>query len=695
MLIGLIGQWGHVFAAIAFGLLTLWSTRLWLKTKTSLPLSIASALTVLWALCFAMAGPNALASWMAESLRDLGWVGYMISLWRSATKQRGSNGAVKLLYGVLVCVIVGRVGVDVMPIALAGSPRMIEAAFYAAIILRMISSVGALLLVHNLYTAATSQTRTAIRWPMIALTVMWVYDLNLDTITYLSHNVPLILVAMRGVIIALLAPLFALGIARFGQTEVKLSRSVTFQSLSLVGVGLYLILMVGGSALLQLAGEDYVRAFQVSFVFLSALAALIILPNQKIRAWMRVMLAKHLFQHRYDYRAEWLRFTNTLSRADETAAALNARAIKAVADITESSAGLLIGSDGAGGLTLQARWNWPDIDVPLRAAGSETIAYFLKTGRILELSAARRDDVPDEEARAIPEWMTANPRAWVVVPLIHFDTLAGLVVLDRPILDRELDWEDFDLLRVAGRQVASYLAEAKGQEALSDVQHFDEFNRRFAFIMHDIKNLVSQLSLVSRNAERHIGNPAFQRDMLATLDNSTKRMNDLLRRLSQHNKGRPEEPRPIPLGALVDAVSTPKRAHHPIVISGDMSLFGVADPSRLEQALGHLIQNAIDASAPTDPVTVHIARVSDQPCISIIDTGVGMSADFIREQLFKPFNSTKEGGFGIGAYEARTLILAMGGRLDVKSRVGKGCTFTITLPTAVAAAPSLNEDIAA
>ncbi len=684
MFINLVGQWGHVFASVMFAALMIWQARRWLTARTGLPLLVASTVTVIWALVFAALGPHAYASWAIESLRDLAWLGYMMLLWRGDGKSKGSYSAIKMLYGVIIAVVIGRAVVDCMPLSLAtsslaGSPRLLEAAFYSGVILRMISAVGALVLAHNLYTAVTTQTRTAIRLPVIALSIMWAYDLNVDTITYLARVTPTELLALRGPVVGLLAPLFALGAMRSNATPVKLSRTATFQSLSLIGIGAYLVVMVGGSALLELAGEHYVRLFQVSFAFLSALAALVLLPNERVRAWSRVMLAKHFFQHRYDYRAEWLRFTNTLGRPDGSAAALNERAIKAVADITESSGGLLLVPDPNGGLILEARWNWSDINLPPRLANSDTISYFESTGRIFELDAVRNDIATEEEADAIPDWLANTAKAWAIVPLVHFERLAGLVVLDRPLLDRELDWEDFDLLRVAGRQVASYLAEAKGQETLSDVQRFDEFNRRFAFIMHDIKNLVSQLSLVTRNAERHIGNPAFQRDMLATLDNSTRRMNDLLARLSQHNKGRAEEPRPIPLGALADAVAAPRRALHPIIVSGDTSLFGVADPARLEQALGHLVQNAIEASEPSDPVTIHIELVDGDPVIRVIDTGIGMSNDFILNQLFKPFTSTKEGGFGIGAYEARQLITAMGGRLTVKSRVGHGCTFSIAL----------------
>jgi putative PEP-CTERM system histidine kinase len=230
--------------------------------------------------------------------------------------------------------------------------------------------------------------------------------------------------------------------------------------------------------------------------------------------------------------------------------------------------------------------------------------------------------------------------------------------------------------------VASFLAEARGQEALSEAKRFDEFSRRFAFVIHDIKNLVSQLSLVARNAERHADNPAFRADMVATLRSSVDKMNDLLARLSQHNRGRAEEPRPTALKALIDAIVAPRRIAHPIRIAGRSDIIALTDPARLEQAIGHIVQNAIDASGSAEPVYVTIAQRGIEAVIEILDRGAGMDAEFVRASLFKPFASTKEGGFGIGAFEARTLIAAMGGRLEVESRKGEGSRFSIILPIA-------------
>ena len=266
------------------------------------------------------------------------------------------------------------------------------------------------------------------------------------------------------------------------------------------------------------------------------------------------------------------------------------------------------------------------------------------------------------------------------MPLIHNDRLVGLVLLAAPDYRRALDWEDFDLLKTAGRQAASSLAEAHGQQALGQAQRFDEFNRRFAFILHDIKNLVSQLSLVARNAERHADNPEFRADMVATLQNSVGKMTDLLARLAPQAGSRPLKPEAQPLKPILEAAIEVSNRGRDVRLRGNQSLWAVADSTALEQAVAHLIHNALDASADSQPVMIDALADGAEVAISIVDQGKGMSVDFIRNQLFQPFASTKDGGFGVGAFEARALVAAMGGRLDVTSRPGKGSRFTISLP---------------
>lgn len=681
-MIAFAGVWAHALAASLFGALAVWVARSAREPGERSLFAVAALTTAIWALAGAMAGPDQGVARLAEHGRNLAWLAFMYRLWTQG-RDRSAAVPVAFLYGILSAVLAFAAVIDLAVPWLTGIPRLAEAALRTAIVLQMMMAAGALVLVHNLYTAATPDTRTALRLPLVALAVMWLYDLNLYTVFNLARGWAGDLLALRGVAMVLIAPIFALGVHRAGRWTVQLSRSMAFQSLGVVAVGGYLVAVVLITSALDLLGGELVRVLQVAFVFGASIAALILLPSRAFRAWFRVKIAKHLFQHRYDYRQEWQRFTDTIGRRGSDASPIEERIVQAVADITESPGGLLLVPDESGALAPMASWNWPQVQAPSYAAGPALGEAFLRTGRIVALDAlsATGDDEGDD-GLVIPEWIVAEPAAWAIVPLIHFDRLAGLVLLHRPVINRTLDWEDFDLLRAVGRQAASYLAEAQGQEALSDIRRFDEFNRRFAFIMHDVKNLVSQLTLVTRNAERHADNPEFRADMIATLRSSTARMNDLLARLSQHNKARTENPVPLRALDLVEGVARTRRPIHPVVVAGGGDLTVLADPQRLEQALQHLVQNAIEASPRTEPVLIELAARGDEGFIAIEDKGPGMSSAFIREKLFKPFASTKENGFGIGAYEARSLIAGMGGRIEVSSREGRGSRFEIVLPLA-------------
>jgi putative PEP-CTERM system histidine kinase len=421
--------------------------------------------------------------------------------------------------------------------------------------------------------------------------------------------------------------------------------------------------------------------------------AMVLIPSARARAWLKVKLAKHLFEHRYDYRIEWLRFTETLGRDGADAPPLTERIVKAFADIVDAPGGLLLVSDGGRGLAVADASSWPGA-VAGPGAFDDSADFWAAlegSGRVLEFEGLReRWASAQEKALPVPKWLIDEPAAWAGVPLLHHRRLIGFVVLAAPDYRRQLDWEDFDLLRTAGNQAASSLAEALGQEALSHAQRFEEFNRRFAFILHDIKNLVSQLSLLARNAERHAENPEFRTDMVATLRSSVGKMNELLARLAPHSAARVQRVEAQSLRPILAAAIAAKRRDREVTLLGDATVEALVDSVALEQAVGHLLQNALDASSG-EPVTVRVHSEHSGVSIAIADKGVGMDGDFVRNRLFEPFASTKPGGFGIGAFEARSLIIAMGGRLSVDSRPGRGTTFTILLPAVEAVAEPIRK----
>lgn len=691
-LISEVGLVAHGLACIAFlvlaGALTLQRE----QTVSSVWLATAALTTAVWAGTFVFAvrfgGRYVDLVSPMETLRTAAWIAFLVSLlvrsWRLSDR-------VNLSFVLAVCLgflfaaqllmdMTGWFGVE-----LAGPLSRVQLG-YLFIISRLICAIGALVLVHNVYSNAAPEQRWGVRFICIGLAGFFIYDIHLYTLAALAGGVSWDLYNARGLVDALVVPLIALSIRRnrLWKLEVQISRDVVFHSLSLVAVGCYLIAMSIAAYGLKLVGGDWGRLLQVSFLFGTLVLAAVVLFSGRFRAWARVKINKHFFAYKYDYRNEWLRFISTLSGAGAGAGrgTLESRVIQAVCDIVDSPGGVLW-LPGEGGVFQPAtRWNFPTAGRGQEAPDGPLIRFLATRQRIINFDELR-DGRGDYDDMTLPEWAAVDDRAWLGVPLLHLDRLTGFLVIERSRSPRTLNWEDFDLLRTVGRQTASYIAEQTSQTALLEAQQFEEFNRRFAFIMHDIKNLVSQLSLVARNAERFAGNPDFQKDMVLTIKDSVGKMNDLLARLGQHNTGRVEAEAVDLSGLLGEVVAQKARLHNGIRLNcAGPGIIVRGDAGRLEQVFTHLIQNAIDASTDGCPIDVRADCLDGHARIQVMDGGCGMSEEFIRNDLFKPFRSTKQGGFGIGAYEAREIVKTYNGRLDVSSRLGEGTVFTVSLPLA-------------
>jgi putative PEP-CTERM system histidine kinase len=411
----------------------------------------------------------------------------------------------------------------------------------------------------------------------------------------------------------------------------------------------------------------------------------LVLFSGSARSMLRVWISKHFYSYRYDYREEWLRSINTLS-APEGTAPLQARIVRAVADVVESPGGILWLKDATGAFVPAEYCNVPRF--PTMAGTEPPGSAFLNRFRggdwIVRLSHENEPDEMNER----PAWLANMLRPWLAVPLCHLEQMIGFVVLEQPRVPHSLIWENYDLLRTVGRHAASYLAEEQAARALLEAQQFSAFNKKFAFVVHDIKNVVSQLNLIVRNHERHGGNPEFQRDLIETVQHSVARMSRLLEQLSGELRRnlRPESIAPAEMvETSVARLAPPGRVALDISITPELRV--TVDPERFRAAFEHILQNALDASGAAGRVTVAARLWQRNLVLEVADEGPGMTAEFVRTELFRPFASTKTSGFGIGAYQTREVVRQSGGELHVDSTPGKGTIMRLVLPLAEAGAP--------
>jgi putative PEP-CTERM system histidine kinase len=551
----------------------------------------------------------------------------------------------------------------------------------AVFLLRLCLAVFGLIMVEHVVRRVEPQMRWAIRPLALGLGGVFGFDLILYADATLFSHLDADVWVARGVANVIVIPFLAIATARnTGWTvDLHLSRQAVFHSTALLLSGAFLLAIAVAGYFVRFFGGGWGRALQIELLFASSLLVLVVATSGRFRSRLKVFVSKHFFSYRYDYRHEWLRFTQTLS-THTAVQGLQERTIMALADLVESPAGGLWLKDESRGFVPAARWNMPRTDAIERADGA--LATFLaRTGWIVVVADLRAGsseyaDLP------FPGWLDDIASSWVVVPLASGTDLQGFVVLSRPRTDIELDWEVRDLLKTASRQAASYLGHIRATEALIEARKFDAFNRMSAFVVHDLKNLVAQLSLMLKNAERHRNNPAFQSDMLTTVDHVVNRMNGLMLQLRAGMEP-VERAHQLDISIVLRRVCVSKadpRIASQFSTAGPVMTVGHED--RLEHVIGHLVQNAIDATPAHGRIDVCLDHDVEFATVTVTDDGVGMSEEFIRERLFKPFQTTKSAGMGIGVYESSQYVSGLGGEIMVESEPNRGTTVRVRIPMA-------------
>jgi putative PEP-CTERM system histidine kinase len=607
-----------------------------------------------------------------EVLRTVSWVALLLSLpLRDAVLAR-----IGRLPPVPVALAAGAAALAIASVPLWVSATTAANGLVVTPTLGLAGAVVGLLATETLYRSTVPGERWKIKFLCISAGLMFAYDLCLYADASLFKTIDPALQEARGAVQALCALLAGVAAARadIWRTSLTISRGVVMGATTLIASGLYLLLAaIAGFWLGKVGGE---RGDVIQIVFLAGAFAVLAATLFSGAYWAHVrnFVNRHFFRHKYDWREEWLRFMNTLARSQD--ASLGERCIKAVADIVDSPGGaMILMEEGPGPQTVS--WNFGPPNLPRQAARSFG-ATLRETQPVMDLEQLRRGQESSAGVE-VPVELLANERCWLIVPLWH-RRLIGLVLLAPPRAPRGLDWEDYDLLGIVGRQVASYLAEQRAQEALEEAREFEIFNRRFAFVLHDVKNLVSQLSVLGSNLGKHGHRKEFRSDAVASLTDAATTMNRLMERIGAF-RGQDTPSAALPLEPVIRRIVAGRQGEARLAVEcDDAEVRVLGDADRLEALLSHLVANAIEAVGERGAVTVKLQRNGRFAVIDVIDNGPGMSREFIERELFKPFHSTKKRGMGIGAYQCREYAREIGGDLEAISELGKGTTMRVTLP---------------
>lgn len=680
---------GYFFCTVTYALATIAAARSGFTRPRKQMMAISCGVTALWAAALALAQVSAIAGMVAavaETARAISWLmffcvslGASAGFWQRLNLRNRARERFWILCGTL-CVT----GFGVL-FATGFGPSALIGFWQISV------AIATLLLLENLLRNADDRSRGRMQTLCLGIGLVVVYDLFFYASLLGSSHIDPLFIAVRGYV-AGAGALFILAAMLRGRKwrgDVTLSRTVVFHSAALTGSGFYLVTTSVAGEYLRLHSGSWGPAFEIAFLVTALVLLVVVLESASVRARASVFISKHFFRLKYDYRTVWLDFIGKMADRDAREN-LHLRTLQAVAGAFDCRSGTLWAlQQPTAAYVPMAMMNVTEGRHPIIGVEDHLPRYMLDTTWIVDTRQCLRDPA-FYGGLSLPGWLAELDRAsqaWIVVPLIHNHTLEAFIVLAPPPGGRRsLGWEDFDLLKTVGAQAASYLAEERASRELGDAQKFADINRRVAFVMHDIKNVAGQMSLLRQNALRHGDNPEFQKDMIEAVGNAADRLRGMLAQLAADPRAgaaaaEAAKPQEIALVPVVAHVVERWRAAFPqlgIVTTAD-DVRAIGTETGVATVLDHLIQNAVEAVGENGAIRVAVSASSAEAMIEVIDNGPGMTPQFICDHLFRPLGTSKPTGSGIGAFQALKTVREMGGRLDVDSNTGQGTTMRVIL----------------
>lgn len=491
--------------------------------------------------------------------------------------------------------------------------------------------------------------------------------------------------AARGYLYAALIPFLILSIRRVKNwgVEIYISREVVMHSTLLMVAGAYLLFMALVGYVVQYIGGEWGGAIQIVLISLSLVLLAALFLSLSFRTKIKVFITKHFFANQFDYRQEWLNLTHCLDRGDPDGN-VYATGLRGFTQALEYNAGSFIRVNNAA-FEVLADQNKPSLSENESKVLAEFCQFFHLKNWIIDIDELRIKPFLYEGLK-VNHALLNDVSFQLVIPLYKDEQLWGLVIMQGDDnTSKRLNWELRDYLTAVTVQISNFIFHHQAAHQLAENAQFSAFTRMSAFVVHDLKNVLAQIDLILCNAEQHKDNPEFIEDTFETLHHTKARMDKMLIQLTEKNAPQESSEGVVNLAACIEQVIEQRcLSYQPkpeIELTEQIPV--VLDQDKFANVIYHLVSNAQQATADDGYVIIKIDKAVDEQfmLINIVDNGSGMSEEFIRTRLFKPFDTTKgNAGMGIGAYDAKAYLEKIGGQLLVESQENKGSTFTLCIP---------------
>lgn len=664
---------GHEAAFVAYAcfaaLMLARGARTWL-----MGLFLAAAVaTALWAQIGVAAAFGVSPLWLdtlMSAARDATWLGLCFGL----MYPRGGKTPLWCGLVALAVVLVGLQGtLDISQSELGVVAGVHIDGAFARVAVTLIGLVA----LENILRNSSQSELWSLKHLLIGLLSLFAFQLLYRVPEFLTHKPDPDMLLARPLVFLLALPLFVVSSVRLPNINLRVhsSRTFVFHSATLIGTGIMLQGLAIAAWYVRKYGGSNGTVLAVTLLFGGAVAIAVALVSGSVRSRLRRFINENFFNLRYDYRVEWEKVIRALTQNPEQTGA--ERALRTLCDLLDSP----------GGAIWIYRSSWRQF-LPAAKLGfaSDFVPIPESDPRIEALQHSQAPYLPLTDARDGLSWQQQFETAWIVMPLRHQFSVVGLVLLLKSRAPRKLDWEDENLIRIVALQLGAFLVQEETAQSLADARQLEEFNKRFAFVVHDIKNTIGQLSLLVQNIAKFGHEQEFRDDMVATLANAVERLQELLKSLTTVGREKVPGARPPEVVDLImflgEFTKEKENLGQSVLLNSHYRSLDLElrDISKLRRVLEHVVSNAAEASGTGKSVEISVTETARSVDVNVTDQGAGMTEKFINEELFRPMRTTKDGGFGIGAYQARELMRELGGDIMVASKIGKGTTVTLSLP---------------
>lgn len=550
----------------------------------------------------------------------------------------------------------------------------------------VIGATAVLMNVERTFRAAVGLMRWQLKFMVIGLATLFLVRIYTSTQFLLFSEINPVLDALNAAALGICSVLGFVSLRRTKRFALDLypSPTLVYRSFAVILVGAYLFAIGVLAKVIAIVGGGATFSLQAFLLLLALVVLGLLAVSDRVRLWVKRFVGQHLRRPVYDVRKLWRTLSEaTAAKVEEVdlcRAAVNW--ISGTFDLLSATV-WLVPQQGES-LVFGASTCLSEAEAEALIQSKDKIAGAL--AKLQEHAGAIDiDEVRQPWADVVRQWHPARfPHGGhrLAIPIVSGPDFLGVIIIGDRVAGVPFSMEEMELLKCVTDQIAADLVRIRLSRKLLEAKEMQAFQTMATFFVHDLKNTAWTLSLLVENLRTHFDRPEFREEAVRSVSKSVARINDLVGRIGSLRHQLQLNRRPADLNEIIESALKDFAGMSDVTLVKSLAPLASLDVDReqIHKVMTNLLVNAREASRAGQEIRLSTEQRNGHVIVSVQDHGCGISPQFLKSHLFKPFQTTKKKGIGIGMFQSKMIVEAHGGRIEVESREGEGTTFRVLLP---------------